>query len=261
MAEGPMQSDMGSPGELWAECRYRLPGATEQQVCAGGVSAEHGRLLWVWQCQRLHMLTGQVTVAVGTVTFEFPGICMEFQLHNTTTTWIFPPSCPPSWHLIFFFFLIPVNEIHSSLPVLFLGADSLSHFSSLVSLTFLLLLPQNARQENSQGPSMWKSSSCVQARTLAWGEPAWSCLWDGPLYVSRWAQLSCVLISPKGTLPVSASALLFILLCVHGASLPGGLVKFFPDFSFYLETYPFWEMFHHHSLKLFPLPVNISFGI
>lgn len=89
---------------------------------------------------------------------------------------------------------------------------------------------------------MWESSSCVQARTWAWGELAWSCLWGGPLYLSRWAQLSCVLISPKGTLPVSASALLFILLFVHGASFPGGLVKFFPDFSFYLESYPFWEI-------------------
>lgn len=61
--------------------------------------------LWAlggWQCQRLLMLTGQVTTAVGTVASEFPGLCVEFQLHNTTTTWIlFPPFPLPPWHLIF----------------------------------------------------------------------------------------------------------------------------------------------------------------
>lgn len=100
MTEGPMQPDVGSPGGLWTEHRRGLPGATEQQVCTGGVSAKHGRLLSVWQCQKLYALTGQVTVTVGTVTFEFPDLCMEFQLHNTTT-WIFAPSCP-SWDLIFY---------------------------------------------------------------------------------------------------------------------------------------------------------------
>lgn len=48
------------------------------------------------------MQTGQITVAVGTVTFEFPGLCMEFQLHNTITTWIFSSFLPPPWHLIFY---------------------------------------------------------------------------------------------------------------------------------------------------------------
>lgn len=58
---------------------------------------------WGLAVPRLLKLTGQVTVAVGTVTFEFPGLCMEFQLHNTTTIWIiFPPFPLPPWHLIFY---------------------------------------------------------------------------------------------------------------------------------------------------------------
>lgn len=81
-----MQAEVGSSAGPRAECRRGLPGAVEQQVCAGGLSAEHGRLLLIWHCQGLRMLMGQVTVTVGTVTFEFPGLCMEFQLHNTTTT-------------------------------------------------------------------------------------------------------------------------------------------------------------------------------
>lgn len=83
------------------------------------------------QCQRLHVLTGQVSVAVRTVTFEFPGLCMEFQLHNTTITWIFSPlSRLPSWHLFYYYYhyyyFIPVNESYSSLPsLLFLGQTAL----------------------------------------------------------------------------------------------------------------------------------------
>lgn len=53
----------------------------------------HDRWLWSWRCQRLHTRTGQVTVAVGTMTFEFPGLCLEFCLHNAATTW---PPLPPS---------------------------------------------------------------------------------------------------------------------------------------------------------------------
>lgn len=37
---------------------------------------------WFWQCQRLHMLTGQVIVTLGTVTFEFSDLHIKFQLHN-----------------------------------------------------------------------------------------------------------------------------------------------------------------------------------
>lgn len=52
----------------------------------------HDTLLWFWPRQRLHTLPGQVTVAVGTVTFEFPGLCLEFCLHNAVTSFPLPLS-------------------------------------------------------------------------------------------------------------------------------------------------------------------------
>lgn len=95
MTKGPVQPDAGSPAELRAAQARALQGwdlghLSSRYVLVGvwSVSTQQGRLLWVWQRQKLHTVV-QVTVAVGTVTFEFPGVCMEFQLHNSATTWIF----------------------------------------------------------------------------------------------------------------------------------------------------------------------------
>lgn len=67
----------------------------------------HDRLLWFWHCQRLHTLMDQVTVAVGTMTFEFPGLCLEFCLHNAVTTWVPPPPFSLLFGIssLFFFYL------------------------------------------------------------------------------------------------------------------------------------------------------------
>lgn len=102
------QENRGRPSPLWAWCslawapdELHTAGCGLLGMCrlSGGVPARqvcgmtellgehwHDRLLWFGHCQRLHTLTGQVTVAVGTMTFEFPGLCLEFYLHNTART-------------------------------------------------------------------------------------------------------------------------------------------------------------------------------
>lgn len=109
--------------------------------------ADHGRLLWVRQCQRLHALMVQVTVALGTVTFEFLAYAWNFSCIILQQLEFFSSSCL-SWHLIFF---IPVNGICSSLPLLPLGQT--------VSLIFLFLLPQSVPGRRAAwGPGLWESS-------------------------------------------------------------------------------------------------------
>lgn len=80
----------------------RLTGGACSRYVVGELLSEpwHDKSLWLWHCQRLHTLPGQVAVAVGTVTFEFPGLCLEFCLHNAATTWVRPsPFLLSLWHL------------------------------------------------------------------------------------------------------------------------------------------------------------------
>lgn len=128
------------------------------------LSTEHGRALHIWPgLPKTTRPAAQVTVAVGTVTFEFPGLCMEFQLHNSTTIWIFSSSHSPSWHLIFFFFfLIPVNEIHHSLPSCLLLGQT-------VSLTFLSQqLARSVPGRRPAGARLWEPSCCSLQGPRGW---------------------------------------------------------------------------------------------
>lgn len=80
----------------------RLTGGACSKYVVGELLSEpwHDKSLRLWHCQRLHTLPGQVAVAVGTVTFEFPGLCLEFCLHNAATTWGRPsPFLLSLWHL------------------------------------------------------------------------------------------------------------------------------------------------------------------